>query len=282
MKTKQILTTALVLATLSGTAFGKSRPKERWQETDTSSELTTINKSVNAAYNFDRGLVEGSFKGVHNGKHEVHMMTKAVPGREGSYFALLVKPNQRMSLYLIDQEQFNSYVMTPLEVTTDGIIGIRNEDPSLALKIIRNKHGQNVLEVTSANSGNNSGVNGNFIFYGEGSSCQWQEYQSGEYALRSGNEVIRLSGIDPQERKGDATFYTSGSTGGHNIVLENQKAMFLFHPVRYMATGREQAKYPRSVGIFFKSCQGVFSAGYDNLLIVNPSDDKDIKCFQKH
>ena len=168
MKGRNFLATALIIATISGAAFGKSsKPRERWTETDTGSKLATINKTVNAAYDFKNGLVEGSFKGVHNGKHEVHMMTKSVPGRDGSFFALLVKPNQRMSLYLIDQEKFNSYVMTPLEVTTDGIIGIRNEDPSLALKIIMNKHGQNVLEMTSANSGNNKGQTGNFIFYGE-------------------------------------------------------------------------------------------------------------------
>ena len=102
-------------------------------------------------------LNEGGYLGSHNGTEKVNLLLKPAPGREGSFFAVLMKDEKKISLYLVDEINSNSYSMTPLEVTKDGEIGVINDGPSLVISIAKNKKNENIFKIMSANSSNNNG-----------------------------------------------------------------------------------------------------------------------------
>ncbi|MDD4972743.1 MAG: hypothetical protein PHY93_00250 [Bacteriovorax sp.] len=48
-------------------------------------------------------LKEGGYVGSLNGEDKVNLLLKPATGREGSYFAVLMKDSKKISLYLVDE-----------------------------------------------------------------------------------------------------------------------------------------------------------------------------------
>jgi hypothetical protein len=177
-------------------------------------------------------LKEGGFLGKQNGEEKVNLLLKSAPGREGSFFAVLMKDAKKISLYLVDEINSNSYAMTPLEVTRDGEIGIVNDDPSLVISSAKGSNGQDVFKIMSANSSNNSGFTGFFEFEGKSS-----KEINGTFTLR-----------------------------------EKFPAMYLINQNSVLATGTQKNQIPSAIGIFLEKRGLFGSKSVDMLLVNPKND----------
>ena len=224
-------------------------------------------------------LKEGGYLGNHNGSDKVNLLVKPAPGREGSFFAVLMQDEEKISLYLVDEINSNSYSMTPLEVTSDGEIGVVNDDPSLVISTAKNKKGQDVFKIMSANSGNNVGFSGFFEFEGKESKVTWLAIDDGQYKSESSKNALQISQIDPKEREATAVFITQAINGTFTL-REKFPSMYLINQNSVLATGTQKKQLPSAIGVFLEKtnmlgCKSV------RMLLIDPKNDTNITTFTK-
>ncbi len=233
--------------------------------------------SLMASFSATASLREGAYLGQHNGDDKINLLLKEVPGRVGSFFALLMKSEEMMSLYIVDELNHSSYAMTPLEITSDGEIGIVNEDPSLVISLSTGKKGQQIFKIMSSNSGNNRGFNGFFSFKGKKSKYTWHNFMSGRYKLKNNKNALQISDLDLTEREATAVLLTSTLSGTY-IVREKFPHMFLLYKNSIFATGTMKDEIPSAIGIFL-SKRGFQSKKM--MILVNPKSDRIFRTFIK-
>ncbi|MBP9681998.1 MAG: hypothetical protein KBD76_11375 [Bacteriovorax sp.] len=224
-------------------------------------------------------LKEGGYLGNHNGDDKVNLLVKPAPGREGSFFAVLMKDEEKISLYLVDEINSNSYSMTPLEVTTDGEIGVVNDDPSLVISMAKNKKGQDVFKIMSANSGNNVGFTGFFEFEGKESKVSWLAVDDGQYKKGSSKNALQISQIDPKEREATAVFITDSINGTYTLK-EKFPSMYLINQNSVLATGTQKKQIPSAIGIFLQK-KSLLGGKCVEMQLVDPKNDTNITTFTK-
>jgi hypothetical protein len=223
-------------------------------------------------------LKVGGYLGSQNGEEKVNLLLKSAPGREGSFFAVLMKDAKKISLYLVDEINANSYAMTPLEVTKDGEIGIVNDDPSLVISSAKGTNGQDVFKIMSANSSNNAGFTGFFEFEGKQSKVNWLAIDDGQYKTDDAANALQISQIDQKEREATAVFLTKEISGTFSL-REKFPSMYLINQNSVLATGTKKNQIPSAIGIFLEK-KGVFSKSVE-MDLINPKNDTDIKTFTK-
>ncbi|MDD4975727.1 MAG: hypothetical protein PHY93_15325 [Bacteriovorax sp.] len=224
-------------------------------------------------------LKEGGYLGSQNGEEKVNLLLKPATGREGSYFAVLMKGSKKISLYLVDEINSNSYSMTPLEVTKDGEIGVVNDDPSLVISSAKNNKGLDVFKIMSANSSNSTGFSGFFEFGGKASKVTWLAIDDGQFKTCEAANALQISQIDPKEREATAVFLTKEINGTFTL-REKFPAMYLINQNSVLATGTNKNKIPSAIGIFLEN-KGIFGGKSIDLLLINPKNDTDIRTFSK-
>lgn len=235
--------------------------------------------SVLSSNAFAGFLKEGGYLGKQNSEEKVNLLLKSAPGREGSFFAVLMKDAKKISLYLVDEINANSYSMTPLEVTKDGEIGVVNDDPSLVISSAKGEKGQDVFKIMSANSSNNAGFTGFFEFEGKVSKINWLQIDDGQYKTDDAGNALQISQVDPKEREATAVFLTKEINGTFTL-REKFPAMYLINQNSVLATGTKKNQIPSAIGIFLKK-KGAFGSKSVEMLLVNPKNDTDIKTFTK-
>lgn len=231
--------------------------------------------STNAFAGF---LKDGGYLGSHNGDDKVNLLVKAAPGREGSFFAVLMKDEKKISLYLVDEINSSSYSMTPLEVTKDGEIGVVNDDPSLVISSAKNNKGQDVFKIMSANSSNSSGFNGYFEFKGAPSKVTWLDIEGGEYKTSETKNALQISQVDSKEREATAVFLTKDINGTFTL-REKFPSMYLINQNSVLATGTKKNQLPSAIGIFLER-KGVFGKSTE-MLLINPKNDTGITTYTR-
>ncbi len=224
-------------------------------------------------------LKEGGYQGSQNASDRVNLLLKPAQGRDGSFFAVLMKSDKKISLYLVDEINSNSYSMTPLEVTKDGEIGVVNDDPSLVISSAKDKKGEDVFKIMSANSTNNSGFTGFFEFDGKASKYSWLPIQDGQYKSDDAGNALQISQIDPKEREATAVFLTKEINGTYTL-REKFPSMHLINQNSVLATGTVKNQIPSAIAIFLEK-KGMFGGKNIDMLLVNPKNDTDIKTFSK-
>lgn len=224
-------------------------------------------------------LKEGGFLGKQNGEEKVNLLLKSAPGREGSFFAVLMKDAKKISLYLVDEINSNSYAMTPLEVTRDGEIGVVNDDPSLVISSAKGSNGQDVFKIMSANSSNNSGFTGFFEFEGKSSKITWLSFNDGQFKTDEASNALQISQIDQAEKEATAVFLTKEINGTFTL-REKFPAMYLINQNSVLATGVQKNQIPSAIGIFLEK-KGFFGGKSVDMLLINPRNDTDMKVFSK-
>lgn len=234
--------------------------------------------SVLSSSAFAGFLKEGGYKGSHNGEDKVNLLLKPASGREGSFFAVLMKDAKKISLYLVDEINSSSYSMTPLEVTKDGEIGVVNDDPSLVISSAKNNKGENVFKIMSANSSNSAGFTGFLEFEGKASSVSWLTVNDGQYKNDSVKNALQVSQIDPKEREATVVFITKELSGTFTL-REKFPAMYLINQNSVLATGTKKSEVPKAIAIFLEK-SGMFGDSVE-MLLINPKNDTDIKTFTK-
>jgi len=235
--------------------------------------------SVLSSNAFAGFLKNGGYLGAHNGKDKVNLLVKAAPGREGSFFAVLMKDEKKISLYLVDEINSSSYSMTPLEVTKDGEIGVVNDDPSLVISSAKNNDGVNVFKIMSANSSNNSGFSGYFEFDGKASKVEWLEIEGGEYKTSETKNALQISQVDSKEREATAVFLTKDINGTFTL-REKFPSMYLINQNSVLATGTKKNQLPSAIGVFLEKT-GTFGGKSTEMILINPKNDSDLKTFNR-
>ncbi len=223
-------------------------------------------------------LKTGSYLGSHNGKDCVDLMLKPAPGRDGSFLAVLMKDEKKVSLYVVDLINSTSYAMTPLEVTARGEIGIINDDPSLVITSGKDDEGKQVFKIMSANSSNQKGFTGFFEFKGKSSKATWLEIQDGQYKLNDNKSALQISAVDQNEREATAVFLTQSLSGTFSF-REKFPSMYLINQNAYLATGEKKNEIPSAIGIFTER-KGGFGSKRTELNMVNPQNDQDITIYE--
>jgi hypothetical protein len=229
---------------------------------------------------FSAGFLKtGGYLGSHNGEDKVNLLVKATPGREGSFFAVLMKDSKKISLYLVDEINSSSYSMTPLEVTRDGEIGVVNDDPSLVISSAKNNKGQDVFKIMSANSSNNAGFTGFFEFEGKSAKVQWLTIDDGEYKTSEVTNALQISQIDPKEREATAVFLTKEINGTFTL-REKFPSMYLINQNSVLATGTKKNQLPSAIGVFLQKTGG-WNGKTTEMILINPKNDTDLKTFTR-
>ena len=220
-------------------------------------------------------LKDGGYLGAHNGKDKVNLLLKSAPGREGSFFAVLMKDEAKISLYLVDEINASSYSMTPLEVTKDGEIGVVNDDPSLVISAAKNKKNQDIFKIMSANSSNNNGFTGFFEFAGKKSKVNWLVSTGGEYKTAVSKSALQLSELDINEREATAVFLTKDINGTF-VLREKFPSMYLINQKSELATGTKKNQIPSAIGVFLET------KGTIEMILINPKSDTDLTTFTRN
>lgn len=224
-------------------------------------------------------LKEGGYLGAHNNGDEVNLLVKPAPGRDGSFFAVLMKDAKKISLYLIDEINSSSYSMTPLEVTKDGEIGVVNDNPSLVISSAKNNKGADVFKIMSANSGNSAGFSGFFEFAGKTSKVAWLEVDDGGYKSDEVLSALQISQVDPKEREATAVFLTKDINGTFTL-REKFPFMYLINQKSLMATGTTKNQIPSAIAVFLEK-RGSFGKKTTEMVLINPKNDTDLKIFTR-
>lgn len=224
-------------------------------------------------------LKDGTYLGSHNGEDKVNLLIKPAPGRDGSFFAVLMKDAKKISLYLVDEINSNSYSMTPLEVTRDGEIGVVNDDPSLVISSAKNNKGADVFKIMSANSSNNAGFTGFFEFAGKPSKIAWLEIDGGEYKTDEVANALQISQVDPKEREATAVFLTKDINGTFTL-REKFPSMYLINQNSVLATGTKKNQIPSAIAVFLEK-KGSFGSKTTEMILINPKNDTDLKTFSR-
>lgn len=223
-------------------------------------------------------LKEGGYLGKHNGEDKVNLLIKPATGRDGSFFAVLMKSEKKISLYLVDEINANSYSMTPLEVTKDGEIGVVNDDPSLVISSAKNNEGKDVFKIMSANSTNNNGFTGFFEFEGRSSKVSWLAIDDGEYKTDDVSNALQISQVDVKEREATAVFLTKEINGTFTL-REKFPSMYLINQNSVLATGTKKNQIPSAIGVFLK--RPGFWEEKTEMVLINPKNDTDLRTFTK-
>lgn len=221
-------------------------------------------------------LSEGSYQGKKvETNSEVHLLLKAAPERVDSFYAVFMHDSAKISLYVVDRFE-NSYVMTPLEVTSDGYIGVINDDPSLLINLTGSRSNIPSFMITSTNSGNTRGLQGSFKFEGRTSNKSWIGPTSGQFGLKGNKSALNLGAFDSSNNTASA-FVQTKSISGNFILSQKIPGMFLLNAQSIFATGEEINKTPRAIGIFMES-SGWGRSTY--FILINPQNDSDLLSFE--
>ncbi|MBC7713726.1 MAG: hypothetical protein H7177_10320 [Rhizobacter sp.] len=224
-------------------------------------------------------LKEGGYLGSQNGEEKVNLLIKSAPGRDGSFFAVLMKDEKKISLYLVDGINSNSYSMTPLEVTKDGEIGVVNDDPSLVISSAKNNKGNDVFKIMSANSTNTAGFTGYFEFEGKVSKVSWLNIDGGEYKTDETASALQISQVDQKEREATAVFLTKDINGTFTL-REKFPSMYLINQNSVLATGTKKNQIPSAIAVFLER-KGGFGSKSTSMILINPKNDTDLKTFSR-
>ena len=229
-------------------------------------------------------LSPGSYEGK-SAKGDIQIFLKVAPGRAGSFFAVLVR-GQDSFIYVVDSVDSSTYAMTPLEVTHDGHIGIVNDDPSLVVQAFPGKKDSTLFRITSANSTNKIGYEGNIEFSSnDKKEEEWAKLDAGVFSTSksktkkstttnnlSGN--MQISEIDLAENEATVSFSTSTLNGTFRL-REKFPGMYALNAQSMLATGQNLSSFPTAIGIFIEEKRQFKTEMV--FLLINPHSGKSSK-----
>lgn len=220
---------------------------------------------------------EGGYVGRLNRRKTVQLMTRRIPGRDGSFMAILFKKKNEACAYIVDPtEKPTDYTMTPLRVTPDGEVGFNNDNPSLMLSISNLGNTVNPeFILTNANGGNSSCIQGSAVFKGSDSRFHWDEaITSGAYSAGGMRKVGMFASIPilpgDSSQEGTATLVRPFKRPGNYAVREKAPGLFTLKVSGYTGVGATEEMQPTYIGFSASTMWG------NSVYLVNPSDHTDV------
>ncbi len=220
---------------------------------------------------------EGGYTGKLNRSGNVQLMTRRIPGRAGSFMAVLFKKKDEACAYIVDPtETPTDYTMTPLMVTPDGEIGFNNDNPSLMLSISNlGNVSDPEFTLTNANGGNSSCIQGSAVFKGKDSRFHWdQAIVPGPYSAGGMRNVgsfttnVIMPGDSSQE--GTAKLMRPFKRPGNYAVREKAPGLFTLKITGYTAIGATEEVQPTYIGFSASTMWG------SQVFLINPADHTDV------
>jgi hypothetical protein len=220
---------------------------------------------------------EGGYVGRLNRNKNIHLLTRKIHGRDGSFMAVLFKKRDEACVYVVDPtESPVKYAMTPLQVTPDGEIGFNNDNPSLVMTITRSADPEKPeFTLVNANGGNTACIQGSATFAGSDSRFNWDRaiipgaYSAGGIR-RVGNFSTSTYVPGDSSLEGSVTLTRPFKRPGDYVVREKAPGLFTLKVAGYTATGAVVEKVPSYVGFAASTPWGA------SVYLINPADHTDV------
>ena len=230
--------------------------------------------------------------GILGKKTEVEIILKPIAGREGSYLAVVLRPDRgffsgnkpkRVVIFRVDPLRPinpDNFDMTPLNVTSDGIIGVPNVEPTNRLSINGvASNGKPLFTISSANNPDNPSKFGdvNISFdQKESSIYNWVSLIPLKFERSDDScQKAEISSEDPIEFEAQSTLSIKDLSGSYTFQ-ENQPMLFALKANSLRSTGSVTEIHPRKIGLFLTRNQK-----NPYFVLVNPEDDKDVIFMEK-
>lgn len=214
-------------------------------------------------------LSVGSYRGKAEGGFKTDLMLKKVPGRKGSFYALLrIKgKNKRYSnarLYMVDKEKKATCLMYRLGSSEDGYLA-KEEKPEMVINISKDKKGRTIFTLSQ------EGSSDYYIFGTKRSKSAWYSFLSGEFKQKKKKQALRLS---DKNEFGEATAVFLGTRLKGNYILSEKglgnSGIYFVKKISRNEYGDVTEAFPKQIGIFEKSCLGTFGCE-KHLILIKPN-----------
>jgi len=189
-----------------------------------------------AVTSFAVDLAPGTYRGTSL-KDDVSIYVKGVPGRKGSFFAVITKDETGFA-YLVDKFHSGKYGMIPLQALDNNVIGASNHSPSLVLTVTKDKFTDQIT-IVSNKSDNTIGFNTQMSFKLKDKShrSEWVDHLQGTF---SSKENKRAATLTAQDVNGESSLsIKTGDAPGDYILREVRPGIHLVLRSSLTTTGIE-------------------------------------------
>ena len=189
--------------------------------------------------------------GVYDGRSsDLKMFVRTLPGREGSFLALIIRDGKQAVPYLVDEFAAGRYGFIPL-YNQKNLIGANNYTPSLTATVIADN--RNNLQINVApNPGNNVGFNVAEVFKSTKETSPWLPVLPGNYSYKGNRRSTTLSPNDGSRES--QLSIAAGPMAGSYVLREVRPGMHLAFKSTLTTTGIEVVEESRHIVVFLKGC----------------------------
>lgn len=189
--------------------------------------------------------------GVYDGRSsDLKMFVRTLPGREGSFLALIIRNGKQAVPYLVDEFATGRYGFIPL-YNQKNLIGANNYTPSLTASVVADS--RNNLQINIApNPGNNVGFNVAEVFKSTRETSPWLPVMPGNYSYKNNRRSTTLSPNDGS-RESQLSVAT-GPMAGTYVLREVRPGMHLAFKSTLTTTGIEVVEESRHIVVFLRGC----------------------------
>jgi len=187
--------------------------------------------------------------GVYDGKSRNHkMFIRTLPGREGSFLALIIRNGSQAVPYLVDEFAVGRYGFIPLH-NQKNLIGATNYTPSLTASVIADARGNLQISV-APNPGNNVGFNVAEVFKSTNQTSPWLPVMPGNYSYAGNRRSTTLSPNDGSRES--QLSIASGPMAGSYVLREVRPGMHLAFKSTLTTTGIEVVEESQHIVVFIR------------------------------
>ncbi len=199
-------------------------------------------------------LASGLRPGVYDGQAtDIKMFVQNLPGREGSFLALIIRDGKQAVPYLVDEFAAGRYGFIPL-YNQKNLIGASNYTPSLTASVIA--EGSKLRINVAPNPGNSVGFNVAEVFRSTNETSPWLALKPATYSYDGGNRTgSRSTTLSPLDSNREAQLTISaGNLAGSYVLREVRPGMHLAFKSTLTTTGVEVVEESRHIVVFLRGC----------------------------
>ena len=193
-------------------------------------------------------LAPGTYHG-HSKHTDYSVYVREVPGRTGSFLALIINDEKVGYAYLVDKFNSNKYGMVPLKAMDNNIIGALNHTPSLVLTVNEDTNHDRITIVPN-NSGNKLGFQTEMSFKlkDKKDRSEWVRHLQGSFAAKGDKRAATLTTQDNNFESSLAI--KSGNAPGDYILREVRSGIHLVLRSSLTTTGIEVNEQTSKIAVF--------------------------------
>lgn len=199
-------------------------------------------------------FASGLRPGVYDGQaSDIKMFVRDLPGRDGSFLALIIRNGKQAVPYLVDEFATGRYGFIPL-YNQKNLIGASNYTPSLTASVV--VEGQKLRINVAPNPGNSVGFNVAEVFRSTNERLPWLQLKAATYSYDGGNRTgSKSTTLSPADTNREAQLTISaGNLAGSYVLREVRPGMHLAFKSTLTTTGVEVVEESRHIVVFLRGC----------------------------